>query len=316
LLLIGLGYAVVLTPWWLRNLGAFGSLWPPGGIRALWLTAYDELFLYPAGQLTADRWLQQGVAQLLEQRWEALLANLLSLGAVNGSVFLAPLMVSGLTGRAKSGVVSGMAAYLACLLVLMSLVFPFAGGRGGFFHSSAAAMPLMWAAAPQGLTRVLAWGERVRGWNRQLGWRLLGGAALAFADLLTAYVFRQRVVGPMPARPNWALSARTYAVLQSEFFSSLPEGRVAVNNPPGFYLATRREAIVIPDGGIDELAQAASAYGVRWVVLEANHPRGWNQFYSAPSSLPGLKWFATTSDEDGQAIYLLEFEAPMSGATP
>ena len=40
---------------------------------------------------------------------------------------------------------------------VMTVIFPFAGSRGSFFHAGAAFQPYWWIAAPIGLDAVLAW---------------------------------------------------------------------------------------------------------------------------------------------------------------
>ncbi|MGH2626628.1 MAG: glycosyltransferase family 39 protein, partial [Anaerolineales bacterium] len=141
-LALAVGYGVVVAPWLLRNLAAFGRLLPPGQARALWLTEYNDLFVYPATVLTPDRWLEQGWGAIVATRLAALGSNLTSLWAVNGLVFLLPLMALGAWRFRNHRLIRFALAYLALELLLMSFVFPYAGTRGGYFHSSVAAMPV------------------------------------------------------------------------------------------------------------------------------------------------------------------------------
>jgi hypothetical protein len=41
------GYGLIMLPWMLRNLFAFGTLLAPGGTQALWFISYDDLYAYP-----------------------------------------------------------------------------------------------------------------------------------------------------------------------------------------------------------------------------------------------------------------------------
>ena len=59
------GYGLVMAPWMLRNQAVFGSWLAPGGSRALWISSYDELFIYPASLLTPGRWLDAGWGAIL-----------------------------------------------------------------------------------------------------------------------------------------------------------------------------------------------------------------------------------------------------------
>ena len=60
LLVIG-GYLVIMGPWFFRNFQVFSSLLAPGGSSSFWILDYDETFIYPAQQLTIERWLSSGL---------------------------------------------------------------------------------------------------------------------------------------------------------------------------------------------------------------------------------------------------------------
>ena len=90
------GYLLPMGAWYARNLQEWGSLFPPGNSRTLWLTQYEDTFLYPAGLLTAERWLAQGWGAHLGAIWRALTTNLQTLLAVQGQVVLLPFAVLGL----------------------------------------------------------------------------------------------------------------------------------------------------------------------------------------------------------------------------
>ncbi len=50
------GYGLIMGPWYTRNIYLFGSLFSPGGSKTLWLTNYDQTFIYPASLLTWRAW--------------------------------------------------------------------------------------------------------------------------------------------------------------------------------------------------------------------------------------------------------------------
>ncbi|HEX7975434.1 MAG TPA: hypothetical protein VF498_13585, partial [Anaerolineales bacterium] len=158
-----LGYLLIMGPWMLRNLAAFGSLLAPGGGRALWVTQYDELFAYPASLLTPAHWWGAGLGSLLRARLAAFGQTLESAFAVQGQIFLSPLVLLGFWRmRQDSRVRWGGLAWLITFLAL-TLAFPYQGARGGFFHSGAAVQPLIWALVPVGLEAFIGWGQRRRG---------------------------------------------------------------------------------------------------------------------------------------------------------
>jgi hypothetical protein len=63
-----------------------------------------------------------------------------------------------------------------------------------------------------------------------------------------------------------------------------------VNNPPGYYLASGRTALVVPNGSEQTLLGVARRYGVRFLLLEHDHPRGLERLYRAPDTQAGLKY--------------------------
>ncbi len=278
---LAFGYLVVMAPWMLRNLMVMGALLPSSASRTLWLLSYDELFTYSVGQLTFARWWSAGVLAHLQTWLSALSSNIQTLVAVNGLIVLTPFALIGLWHKKDDPLIRMALLYAGSLFLLMTVIFPFAGARGGYFHSSAALMPLVWAAAPIGLSRVVGWAGARRRWDIPQAERVFSGALLAIAIALTAWIFIQRVVGLPPGSDPWSASARSYVRIGAELDEF--EGAssvVAVNNPPGFYLATGRPAIVIPDGPPEELHRAVLKYEARWVVLEPNHPAGLDELYA------------------------------------
>jgi hypothetical protein len=283
-----LGYAVLVVPWLIRNMAVFGALSAPGGWRALWLTNYNELFAYPASQLTFSHWWASGWKAIVDARLHAAAANLLSALAVQGAVVWLPLVLVGLWRlRNDRRVQIGAGMWLA-LWLLMSLVFPFPGERGGFFHAGAAVQPLLWATAPTGLVALLRPLARWRGWRWPEALHVLGWGLVAVAVLLTMIVVQRRVIGPVPSEPSWDDPARAY-VRYGKGLTMLgvpPDAVVLVNNPPGFTLMTGHPTVVVPDGDTDVVAAVARRYGARYWVLEANHPRPLDHFYCHPLTIP------------------------------
>jgi hypothetical protein len=272
-LALAVGYVLVMGPWMGRNWSQLGTLLPQGTARGLWLLRYEELFSYPASQLTAQRWWASGIGQILKARLAALGWNILSFVAVNGMVFLGPLMAWGAWRKRKHTLVRLGAIYLLLLVVVMSFLFPFAGRRGGFFHSSAALMPLLWSLTPIGLEAFVDWGTRRRDWRADRAWRVFAGGALGLALLMTGLIYQRRVVGPDPSRPRWSASDRAYhAAGQWLAAQGAANARVAVNNPPGYYIATGMPALVLPHGGLEALASVVKDYQVSWVLIDGNNP--------------------------------------------
>jgi hypothetical protein len=83
----------------------------------------------------------------------------------------------------------------------------------------------------------------------------------------------------------------------------MPGDIVAVNNPAGYYAASSRPAIVIPDGAVDTLLAAARRFGARYVLLESNHPAGLEELYERPADQPGLRFLKTV---EGTHIFVVQ----------
>ena len=62
-LALAFGVLVVMGPWWARNLAETGALLNPGSQRLLWMLEYDDLFAFPASDLTFARWWEAGAAR-------------------------------------------------------------------------------------------------------------------------------------------------------------------------------------------------------------------------------------------------------------
>jgi hypothetical protein len=298
------GFGALMAPWWLRNLAATGAVLSPGAARALWLLDYDELFSFPATQLTFARWWGSGLSTLLLQRLAAVSSNLQSLIAVNGYVLLLPLMVvGGWIHRRHPSVRAGL-LYVVALFFFMSFVFPFPGTRGGMFHSSAALMPLLYALAASGVVSAAARvAPRLR-WDPDRTRVMLTTICILLAGALSLWALAGKA-GVFGAGASFGRNQAAYAaageVLRSQGESA---SVVAVGDPPGFFLASGWKSVAIPHGSEDVLQQVVSLYGVEWVILEADHPTGLDDLYLSPSARSWLTAPLTFLDPAGRPVYL------------
>jgi hypothetical protein len=294
-----LGYLLVFGPWLLRSLAEFGSLLAPGGARALWLTHYDELYAYPASLLTPERWLESGLWAILQARIHALGLNLQTGLAVQGQIYLLPFMVAG-GWRWRSDWRVGLTV-TACLLTLgvMTLAFPFAGARGGYFHSGAALQPILWTFAAAGLDVFVAWGRRLRGWHSRQAHLVFSVGLVMLGFAMTLFLFQARVIGHEAQTGSaWDGSYARYERLEKALQSYQPEEGdvVLVNNPPGYYLASGRQAGAIPYGSEGALLAVAQRLGARYLLLEIDQIQ-YSSLYTRPGNQPGLHYLGSTSDE-------------------
>ncbi len=304
--LLILGYAMVMGIWFGRNLAVFHSLLPPGSGQALWMVDYDQLYNYPASSLNFQTWLTTGWPALFQLRWDAFLVNLQTALAVQGEVFLTPLILAGMWRLRKDRIVQAGAWVWLLTLTVMTLGFPLAGSRGGFLHSGAAFQPLFWAAAAEGLAGFIALGVRLRNWKMDRATVGFGILAVMIAGLLTVAVVATRIpVGEEPCS-GWSASWEQYQQVDEALDQlSVPVSQVVmVNNPPGFFVASGRPAIAIPNGGVDTLLAAARRYQGTYLVLEQNTVKELLPLYNHPQNLPGLKYLEAVGK-----IYIFEITA-------
>jgi hypothetical protein len=286
------GYLLIMTPWFVRNYIVFGTFLAPGGSKMLWLTTYDQLFGYPASLITFSTWWQSGLQAILRVRLWALGLNLSNMLSVQGEVFLLPLIGLGFWYLHKDRRVQ--LAGIAWLLTFaaMTISFPFAGARGGFFHSGAALQTVWWVLAPVGLDRIITWGSRIRGWNAVQAGQVFRPALVAMAILLTLIVVYSRVLGG-GGGTAWGQEDVLYKQAVGALISGGMEADavVMVANPPGFYLASGNPAIAVPDGDLNTLMSVAKRYGATFLVLEAGStPAGLSPVHDNPTGQPGLKY--------------------------
>jgi hypothetical protein len=296
--LVILGYLIVMGPWMVRNFLVFGTPLSPGGSRVLWLTHYDELFAYPASILNPANWWSSGIAEILRARLDALGQNLQTILAVQGEIFLFPLMVVGAWQRRHDLRLRVALLALILTLLVMTVVFPFAGSRGGLFHAGAAWQPLFWALVPVGFESFLSWGGRVRGWHREQARKIFSIGIVGLALLLTGLIAQKQLFGGSFPQSAWDRVEIAYQNLEADLRAAGIGSQeiVLVNNPPGYYVATGRSAIYTPFGDQQNLIAAAQRYGAHFLLLEKDHPEGLNDLYNHPGDRPGLDYLFTSQE--------------------
>jgi 4-amino-4-deoxy-L-arabinose transferase-like glycosyltransferase len=300
LVLVLAGFLLLTSPWYARNLSTFGTPMAPGGSRALWLTNYNDTFAYPASTLTFRSWLASGWDAILRARVAALLSptsgNLLNAFGAQGGIFLFPFILIGLWKfRRDTRVRLAVLAWLL-LLFAMTVVFPFAGPRGAFFHGGAALQPMWWSLAPVGLDALITF-ARSKNLFDDRAFIIFRGALVAIAVLMTAVIFIMRVL------PGWAREDGQYLSVENHLVhhGARSDSIVVVSNPPGYYVVTGRSAIVIPNGGLTVVLAAADQFGADYLVLEPDSLMpDLNDLYNHPDQFPDLAYLGET---DGIRVF-------------
>jgi len=298
LLLMG-GYLLVMGFWFVRNFSLYGSPFIPHTIRALWVTQYNEIFSYPSDILTVFHWLSSGWSVILSDRFGALGYNLVIMIAVQGMIFLFPFWIYSVWKHRRNPIVIAGTGMELAILLIMSFVFPYTGRQGGFLHSTAALQPLIWGLAAAGIMDALTLLSKRSGWNvyRTIKMYVPGIALLSL--VVTIFIFQMLVLGNTPEKPAWEESYRRSnisAKLLTE--NNVPDtARVMINNPAGFWLASRREAVVIPDGPPETSLTVAKKYNILYMILEKQLVTGLFPLYRSPNAFPGFELVDRMEDQ-------------------
>ena len=286
------GYLLIMGAWFIRNNQVFGSFLAPGGGSLFWFTNYNQIFSYPAGSFTFASWVENGLVEALKVRLWALSINMQNTLASQMSVFLSPLILIGIWKLRKDiRIIVAVTAWIG-YLILMSFVFPFAGARGGFFHSGAALQPMWWALAPIGLVVIVEWVGNKRAWKIKDASQIFLWAIVGLAVLFTSYVVIGKLVNLNDGRNIWSKEYFLYKKVDILIDSPLSSNPIViVANPPGYYLATGRSTIAIPDGNEQISLLVARRFGADYLVLEKEGiPNGLNGLYNNPYQYPDFNY--------------------------
>jgi hypothetical protein len=216
--------------------------------------------------------------------------------AVQGIIVLGPLALIGAwKQRTLKAVRVGWVAWTTIFFV-MTVLFPYSGIRGGFFHSGAAFMPLIWALVPVGLEGVSKWTVKIFSWEvRKISPFFHGLTILVVFLMSLLQVYIKTLGSDIAIQPAWSQQARHYGSLEERLqdIGANTGDIVMVINPPGYINVSGRSAIAIPDGNEDTLLRAAQQYQSRYLLLEIHHPRGLDDLYQNPIDQPGIKYLDT-----------------------
>jgi hypothetical protein len=293
-LLAILGYLLIMGPWHIRNIDLFGSFLTPGGGRLLWLQNYNQTFIYPPESLTRESFLQAGWDVALQNRLRAFSSNFSNAFGAQGGIFLFPFILMGLWQirrdlRTKIAVTGWL-----ILFAVMTIVFPFAGSRGSFFHAGAAFQPYWWVAAPIGLDGVLAWARKRGQFTDQNAPYFLQGVLVLLAIFMTYYLVNFRVIAS-----GWAQDDVIYPSLEKKLLDNgiTLTDIVIVRNPPGYFIASGRSSISLPFGDESTILAVAERYGARYLVLEKDGTFDSIQdLYDEPQSNPSFVYIGEVNE--------------------
>lgn len=264
LLPMGLAYTLVLLPWWLRNMQALGMPLPTGGAEGMFFITYDDLFAYPAGASLARFVEALGWQGFAETRLLALAGdgglsgNLGTFIAVEGMIFLVPLMLTGAVKRWRDPFLWPFFTAAIGIHLAMTLVFSFAGYRGALLHSAGALTPFWAALGVAGLRDLLEWiARRRRNWKPNSAMRVFGPALVVFA-LMLLVLLQARHIGEPGESERLALA---------ELDGLIPaDARLFTIDPPETYYISGRGGAVIPHSAPELLPAIAARFDIHYLL--------------------------------------------------
>jgi hypothetical protein len=267
----------------------------------LWLQNYNQTFIYPPEHLTRESFSQAGWDSALQNRIRAFSSNVGNAFGAQGGIFLFPFILIGLWQlrhdlRAKIAVTGWL-----ILFAVMTVIFPFAGSRGSFFHAGAAFQPYWWAAAPIGLDAALNWARSRGQFTDKNAPNFLQGVLVLLAVFMTLYLVNFRVVAS-----GWAQDDTIYSSVEDIFLENGigPRDVVIVRNPPGYFIASGRSAISLPFGDESAILAVSKKYDARYLVLEKTGTFASIQdLYDDPQSNPS---FVYIGEVDEAKLYRIE----------
>ena len=295
------GYLIVMGPWHLRNISLFGSFMTPGGGRLLWLENYNQTFIYPPEDLTREGFLAAGWNEALKDRLTAFNSNLGNTFAAQGEIFLLPFIVLGLWQlrhdlRTRIAVTGWL-----ILFAVMTVIFPFAGSRGSFFHAGAAFQPYWWVAGPIGLDAVIAWARHRGQFTDQNAPIVFQGILVVLAVIMTAYLVNFRVVAS-----GWAKDDFIYPSVEKMFLDNgiRPNDILIVRNPPGYFIGSGRSSVSLPFGDESTILAVADRYNAHYLVIEKGGTfEAIQDLYDNPQDNPSFNYLG---EVDGARLYRIE----------
>jgi hypothetical protein len=294
--LVILGYLLVMTPWFIRNLGLIGAPLSPAGAKTLWLRAYDDMFCHGC-DLSLRSYLTWGWGNILRSKLWALGVNLERFLAEDCLVFLLPFVLIGLYRLRRRSPFALSLIYLFLIYLTHSLAFTFPGPRGGFFHASAPVLPFLFVAGAEGLDAVVGWVGRRRRWNLRQAQVVFTVAMVVAAVAMSGYA----TTGRLSAWRDADVAYREIGEWLDE--QGVPDSTIVmVGNPPGFWYYTHRLAVVVPNGSVGDLLKVAERYHVEYLLLDWNHPTPLAALYAGEEDHTQLVVVTTWEEGGGRAV--------------
>lgn len=266
-------FLTVIIGLFIYNKSQFGSFFSPATSKVIWIATYDDTFSYPAAILTPKYFLENGLSLRFNQVIDAIKQNSSSFLGVQLIIIGLPLFIIGIKRNIKKTIIRVAIIHLIFVFLIMSIIFPLAGARGGFLHSSAGNQIIVWYLMADGLQGFIEWGINKRNWKLIRSQRMFGSSVVLFAFLITGIVYYKDVMGNALGY-KWNVEYEEYKNIENIVldYSKGKSEVVMINNPIGYYYATGRRSVVIPNSTPDDLLELWGNLDVKYLVIDSNLP--------------------------------------------
>ncbi len=257
-------FALVMAPWWLRQLAVFGSISPSSASGKVFFIRDIGEWNSITVPATLDHLLGMGIGPLLTTRVGGLIAALMIFTTLIAGFVLAPFMVIGAWARRRSLDFGPFFLYAFLLFTFSTLVSAVHVPGGTFIHSAVALAPHAYILALEGVVIAVGWvAARRRAWDPMAATRVFIGATLAFAAVVAFF-------GSQFVHQVWADSrAKFVAVAGALDRAGAPAtDRVMSIDASGTKYWTGRGGVVLVNDPIETVAAVAQAYDIGWLVLD------------------------------------------------
>jgi hypothetical protein len=257
-------FAVVMVPWWLRQLAVFGTVSPSTASgKVLFIRDIGEWnsITIPA---TLEHLLGMGLGPLLLTRVGGFVAAAFIFTVLVGVLVLVPFMVAGAWQRRRDVAFGPFFGYAFLLFAFSALVSAVHVPGGTFIHSAVALAPHAYVLALWGIVGCVAWvAARRSGWNPAAASRVFVTGAVAFSVMAS-------VLGAITVHGSWDMKRdRMQVVAAALDAAGAPSSdRLMSIDAAGYRYWTGRGGVVLVNDPIETVEEVARAYDIRWLILE------------------------------------------------
>jgi hypothetical protein len=257
-------FALVMAPWWARQLLTFGTLSPSTASgKVLFIRDIGE-WNSIATPATLDHLLGMGIVPLLITRIGGFIAAATIYAILVCGLVLAPTLAVGAWARRHSADLVPFFSYAAILFLFSGLVSAIHVPGGTFIHSAVALAPYSYILALEGVGVGVAWiALRRPAWRAFVATRVFTSAAIVLSVLIAW-------LGVGSVHATWEARRDKATTIAAAFQQAKvpPTDRVMSIDAAGTKYWTGLGGVVLVNDPLGTILDVAFAYDIRWLVLD------------------------------------------------